>query len=80
VSNRSLIEFNHDFASGFDAGFVEALRRYLKSASRESAEALERYGAKVVGIRHHSMNFVMDGTPDGFPVTYLHPSRAEIAS
>jgi hypothetical protein len=71
MSNRTLIEINHDFASDLTPGFVAELQFYLRSASREAAEALERYGVKVIGMRHHSGNFILDGTPDGFPVQYL---------
>lgn len=76
MSNRSLIEFNHDFAGDLSVEFVAALRRYLNSASRESAEGLERYGVRVVGMRHHSSSYVMDGTPDGFPPQYLTRAKA----
>lgn len=71
MSNRTLIEINHDYEGRMGDGFIEALGRYLRSASRESAEALERYGARVIGMRHHSGKFILDGTPDGFPPQYL---------
>ena len=54
-----------------DPEFLPALRRYLNGGSRETAEALERFGVKVIGMRHHSGVFVLDGEPDGFPVAYL---------
>lgn len=82
MSNRTLIEINHDFGFKIEdapARFVEALGAYLASASRENAQELERYGVRVIGMRHHSENFILDGTPDGFPVTFLVPSRADIA-
>jgi hypothetical protein len=50
---------------------VAALQRYLRSASREHAEELRAWGVSVVGMRHHSGNFIVDGTPDGFPVQHL---------
>lgn len=71
MSNRTLIEINHDHAHRLDEGFLEALGRYLASASRENAEGLERYGVRVLGMRHHSEKFILDGTPDGFPPMYL---------
>lgn len=71
MSNRTLIEINHDLADELGAGFDRALVRYLKSASRESAAALESYGVRVLRMRHHSGNFIIDGTPDGFPVQHL---------
>lgn len=77
MSNRTLIEINHDFSHRLDDDFPPALQRYLASANRETADALTRYGAHVIGMRHHSGRFVLDGTPDGFPVMYL--DRAEKA-
>lgn len=75
MSNRSLIEINHDFCSDLgDPMFVRALQRYLRSASRENADGLRPWGARVVGMRHHSTNFIIDGTPDGFPVMHLTPT------
>lgn len=61
MSNRSLIEVNHDFAGIIDRateGQVErALLRYLRSGDRNSAENLEQYGIRVFGMRHHSDAF-----------------------
>lgn len=74
MSNRTLIEFNHDLAREITPEFADALRQYLNSASLESAARLEMFGAKVVGMRHHSGNFILDGEPDGFPVSYLTPA------
>lgn len=34
------------------------------------------YGVRVIGMRHHSGKFILDGHPDGFPVTHLRSSRA----
>jgi hypothetical protein len=76
MSNRSLIEINHDFAGeiGSDT-FRAALRRYLNSADRETAEALEPFGVRVIGLRHHSNKFIVSGVPDGFPVFHLDQPR-----
>lgn len=73
MSLRTLIEINHDFADHqrHGDGFAQVLHRYLCSANREMAEALERYGIRVLGMRHHSGNFILDGTPDGFPVKHM---------
>lgn len=71
MSNRSLIEVNHDFRPDDEPGFLPALRRYLNSGCRETAEALEPFGVRVIGMRHHSGNFIIDGEPDGFPVQHL---------
>lgn len=75
MSNRSLIEFNHDFTGDLGFEFINELRRYMASSSRTTAERLERYGVRVLGMRHHSGNFILDGTPDGFPVQHLERSE-----
>lgn len=72
MSNRSLIEINHDYSQESPA-FVDALARYVRCADRETAKDLERFGIRVIGMRHHSGNFILDGHPDGFPVTHLEP-------
>lgn len=77
MSNRSLIEINHDFGVRDKPELLAALQRYLSSANREHAEALERFGIRVIGMRHHTGNYIMDGTPDGFPAHHL--PRQEIA-
>ena len=75
MSNRTLIEINHDFSHRLDVEFLATIDRYLASGSRDDAEALERYGVRVIGMRHHSGRFVLDGTPDGFPVMYLDRAK-----
>jgi hypothetical protein len=71
---RTLIEINHDFGpQDGNLEFVAALARYLRGANRDNAEALEAFGVKVIGMRHHSEKFILDGTPDGFPALYLDP-------
>jgi hypothetical protein len=61
MSNRTLIEINHDLSGVIErapAGAVEhALLRYLRSASKENAAKLADYGIKVFGMRHHSEGF-----------------------
>lgn len=74
MSNRSLIEINHDYWHVLDShplDFLAALQRYLSSADNDNAEALRRFGVKVVGMRHHSDKFVIDATAEGFPPQYL---------
>lgn len=72
MSNRTLIEINHDFSTEANSvGLLDNLVCYLRSPSRENAADLERFGIKVIGMRHHSCNFILDGEPDGFPVQYL---------
>lgn len=72
MSNRTLLEINHDYEGRID-DLLPALRRYLCSGSREHAEDLEMFGVRVLGMRHHSGNFVIEGEPDGFPVRHLKP-------
>lgn len=61
MSNRTLIEINHDCAGDIarlsDGAFPQALLDYLRSGSREDAETLRRYGIRVFGMRHHSEGF-----------------------
>lgn len=58
MSNRSLVELNHDLASRMkEPGFLEALHSYLANASDMDAERLSMYGARVFGVRHHSEPF-----------------------
>lgn len=71
MSLRTLIEISHDYSVREQTDLLPALQRYLNSASREAAEDLGRFGIRVIGMRHHSSNFVLDGEPDGFPVSYL---------
>jgi hypothetical protein len=60
LSNRTLIEINHDFAHMVKENperFAEELYRYLGSASAENASNLTKYGIRRFGIRHHSEAF-----------------------
>lgn len=75
MSNRTLIEINHDFASTLGEAFLEALGGYLRSASRDNATVLEQFGVRVLGTRHHSASYVLVGTPDGFPPQYLERAK-----
>jgi len=79
MSIRTLIEVNHDFAHRFDDGFVQALDRYLRSASQEHAEELERYGVRVIGRRHHADRYTLPAAPDGFPPRYLDREDVPLA-
>lgn len=76
MSKRSLIEINHDFwPEANSAGLLDALTCYLRNATSENAADLERFGLRVIGMRHHSEKFIIDGRADGFPPRYLTPSR-----
>jgi hypothetical protein len=58
MSNRSLFEFNHDFAERIERdpnGFTLAISEYLRSGSPAAAEFLKRhFGLTWYGMRHHS--------------------------
>lgn len=77
MSNRSLIEINHDFGPlDGDLHFVAALAHYLRCADNRTAERLERWGVKVISMRHHSEKFIIDGEAEGFPPQYLTKAKA----
>jgi hypothetical protein len=59
MSNRTLLEFNHDFSSRYERdpdGFIKLLLEQLRSAHQpEIHSALRlRYGVMVHETRHHS--------------------------
>lgn len=60
MSNRTLIEINHDFAHRVKESpeeFSQKLYRYLASASAENAADLRQFGIVRIGMRHHSEGF-----------------------
>lgn len=60
MSNRTLIEINHDHWSHIKdrpQQFADAVCRYLGSGSVSYAEELEYYGIRVFGMRHHTDAF-----------------------
>lgn len=58
MSNRTIVELNHDNAYKMDSrNFLTALSRYLGSGSQEDADRLESFGIRVFGMRHHSDPF-----------------------
>lgn len=60
MSNRTLIELNHDLWDKMEGpAFTNALQAYLRSANKDNAEDLERFGVRVFGTRHHSEGFVV---------------------
>lgn len=77
MSMRTLIEINHDYSDRLDdPAFVAFLQRYLASGGAREAEQLERFGVRVVGMRHHSSKYVIKGDADGFPPTYLDKPKS----
>jgi len=62
MSQRSLLEINHDLAAKIRAqpiAFAEALHRYLSSGGAADARALERFGLRLFGRRHHTEPFAI---------------------
>lgn len=63
MSQRSLFEINHDCYSEikrYPEAFTEHLQRFLSSGDKESAQALEFFGFRFFGRRHHSDGFVIE--------------------
>lgn len=63
MSNRSLLEINQDRWPAIHndpQGFADAISGYLNSASPEHVLALERFGIRVFGMRHHSNGFTIN--------------------
>lgn len=57
MSNRSLIELNHDYAHRIVANseeFLALLQEYLASGAVHEPYKLERLGVRVIGMKHHS--------------------------
>lgn len=63
MSNRTLIEINHDFSGDIGRNpeaFLSALLSYLASASRDRVLELDGFGITVFGMRHHSDPYSID--------------------
>jgi hypothetical protein len=58
LSNRTIIEISHDFASDIALNqdhFMMLFGQYLRSCDREAAETLRlHFGVNVIGTAHHS--------------------------
>lgn len=64
MSNRTLMEFNHDFAVKIAEnphGFARVLYRYLNSTDTIVLPELEAYGVTVGPTRHHSEDDPLEG-------------------
>jgi hypothetical protein len=61
MSNRTLLEINHDYAGMIDMNpqaFAYALTRYLASgSSRDVGDELRQFGVRVGPMRHHTDPF-----------------------
>lgn len=69
MSNRTIFEFNHDLAHRIAAEprvFAELMDRYTRSGAREDAEDLERFGVRLLTIRHHSTPFTLTVSGETF--------------
>lgn len=64
MSNRSLIEFNHDCWPKIEAdreGFAHAVLEMSRAGGTpEAVAALARFGVTFVGTRHHSDRATVD--------------------
>jgi len=57
MSNRTLIEINHDCGDSIEKNpedFVKHLLSYLSGGCERSEEELHYYGIRVIGMKHHS--------------------------
>lgn len=57
MSNRTLIELNHDYWDRIARNpdeFIIALILYLGSGDKETSDKLSRYGLRIIGMKHHS--------------------------
>lgn len=57
MSNRTIIEINHDFWPKIEAEpatFGMLIQRYTGACDPEVAEELRRFGCNVLGTVHHS--------------------------
>lgn len=78
MSNRSLVEFNHDLSFRIKEdpeGFARALGFYLNSGHELHARGLDYFGVRVFGMRRHYDGFKLswgaitaseNAAPDGF--------------
>jgi hypothetical protein len=67
MSNRTLLEFNHDHGFSIEddpAAFVQTILEMIRAGGRpRTVDALENFGIAYVGQRHHS---------DSCSVVYKH--------
>jgi hypothetical protein len=64
------VEINHD-QHPITTEFLAHLNQYLRSGAKQDAGRLERFGVRVISMRHHADKFIIDADADGFPPTYL---------
>lgn len=60
MSNRTLIEINHDFCGEIKKNhieFIDDLCDYIRSGPARSKDRLERFGVRLLACRHHSDPF-----------------------
>lgn len=67
MSNRTLIEINHDYTSEMGGRFLIALVQYMRSGSMSSGnEDLEEFGVRIISQRHHSEKYHIPPNAPGF--------------
>jgi hypothetical protein len=72
MSQRTIVEFNHDLAFRIDEdpeGFLRAVRHMLNSGANQSegyiVDALNRFGVRTTPTHHHSTKAEVVLTTDG---------------
>lgn len=75
MSNRSMLEFNHDYcpSSGDQEAFVHGLVLYMRSGD---PECLPR-GVTYFGMRHHSHPCPLGDPPRGWDNEILYKASAK---
>lgn len=54
-----------------EMGLFSVVEAMTKEQRAEIGKALEGFGVKVIGMRHHSENFIVEANAEGFPVWML---------
>lgn len=72
MSNRTIVEFNHDYTHKIDRDavtFIRGLLNALRGGDRESWKALESFGVRQAIMAHHSdkRHVVVNERAYGFP-------------
>lgn len=66
MSNRTLLEINHDCVDALGSAFLHDLCSYLRSLDRDYAASLGQFGVRVITTRHHSEDYHIPPKTEGF--------------
>lgn len=79
MSNRTIVEFNHDYAGEIDRdpeGFLRAIRTMLNSGVNDTEsqkrDSLSRYGVRTSPTHHHSTQAEVVLTTEGGRELFRH--------